>query len=205
MPEENLEGEFVIGEKNNTPPTNKNTAHFFTNLVLYPGNVKFENQEEDEEIVLLVRRDLITNVPWIIAAILLILIPPIISAFPQLFNSLFIVSSDVLLLATLFYYLIVIGFIIVEFTLWYFNIGLVTTKRIIDFDVSGVLFKEVSETKLSLVEDVTYNQVGAIRSVFNYGDVHIQTAGTNENFEFDRAPEPARIVRIIADMIGGKD
>jgi len=46
--------------------------------------------------------------------------------------------------------------------------------------------------------------VGSVRSVFNYGDVLIQTAGTLANFEFDRAPEPARIVRVIADMIGGK-
>jgi hypothetical protein len=32
----------------------------------------------------------------------------------------------------------------------------------------------------------------------------MQTAGTLSNFEFDRAPEPARIVRIIANMIGKK-
>lgn len=209
MPNQNdLEGEFVIGEENApaaTPAANtpKNKVHFFTNLVLYPGNVVFENQEENEEIVLLVRRDLITNLPWVLFAIFLILIPPLISIFSSLFSPFFVLSPNVQLVAVLFYYLIVIGFIITQFVLWYFNIGLVTTKRIIDFDVSGILFKEVSETKLNLVEDVTYSQVGAIRSVFNYGDVKIQTAGNNENFEFDRAPEPARIVRIIADMIGG--
>jgi len=104
----------------------------------------------------------------------------------------------------LFYYLIIFAFILVEFTLWYFNIGLVTNKRVVDLDVSGILFKELSETRLNLIEDVSYSQVGSIRTVFNYGDVVMQTAGSKPNFEFDRAPDPARVVRIIADMIGGK-
>ena len=43
-----------------------------------------------------------------------------------------------------------------------------------------------------------------MRSILDYGDVHMQTAGTLSNFEFDRAPNPAKIVHIIASMIGGK-
>ncbi len=216
---EDLTGEFVIDDNNSTAdkkeagqpvkpaeehhghPTNK--AHFFSNLCLYPSNVTFENQEAGEEIVLLVRRDLITNLPWIIAALILIIIPFVIMRFSSLFTPFFNLSTTTQTIAVLFYFLIIFGFILIQFTLWYFNVGLVTTKRIIDFNVYGILSKQVSETKLNLVEDVTYNQVGAIRSVFDYGDVLIQTAATTENFEFDRAPEPARIVRIISDLIGG--
>lgn len=201
MPDQNLSGEFVLKEENS--PTNKSTAHFYSNLSLYPENVVFENQDEDEDVVLLVRRDLITNVPWIIAAIIFILIPPIISALQNLFTPFFTLSSTTVLIGTLFYYLIVSMFVLIQFALWYFNVGLVTTKRVLDFDVAGILFKEVSETKLNLIEDVTYSQTGAVRSVFDYGDVMIQTAGTESNFEFDRAPQPARIVRIIGDLIGG--
>ncbi len=221
MPEdENLSGEFIIGEKKpkekpaqkNTKiisaapdiPSDKHSIHFYSSLGINPENVSFENQEEDEEIVLLVRRDLITNVPWIAAAIALAIIPPLIFIFQDLFTPFFQISGITQLIAIIFYYLIVAGFVLVEFTLWYFNIGIVTNKRIIDLDVSGVLFKHVSETKLNLIEDVSYSQIGAIRSVFNYGDVTMQTAGTLSNFEFDRAPEPARIVRIIAEMIGKK-
>ena len=83
--------------------------------------------------------------------------------------------------------------------------GLVTNKRIIDLNVYGILSKQFSETKIDLIEDVSYSQVGSIRSVFNYGDVHMQTAGTLSNFEFDRAPEPARITKIIGELIGGKN
>ena len=203
MPE-NMEGEFVLeNEVPEVPKKPKHSAHFYSNLVLNPSNVTFENQDADEEIVLLVRRDLVTNVPWIAFAVILILIPPIISSSYSFFTPFFNLSAQTQLIAILFYYLIILGYILIQFSIWYFNIGLVTNKRIVDFDVSGILSKHVSETRLNLIEDVSYSQVGSIRTIFNYGDVIMQTAGTNVNFEFDRAPEPARIVRTIADMIGG--
>ncbi len=206
MPDD-LNGEFIVNknEEDNiaTINDNKSKPHFYSSLLLNPEDIIFENQEEDEEIVLLVRRDLITNVPWIVGAIVLIIIPLLIRAFSFLFTPFFTLSGDTQLIAAVFYYIIVAGFILLQFATWYFNIGLVTTKRIIDFDVVGILSKNVSETRLNLVEDVSYNQIGSIRTIFNYGDVAMQTAGSQPNFLFDRSPEPARIVRIIADMIGG--
>lgn len=214
MPDENLSGEFILNPSDKKEEAtesdiekhlkHKHKVKFYSSLCINPEGVKFENQESDEKIVLLVRRDLITNIPWIITALILIFIPPLISLFSNLFSPFFQISPETQLTAVLFYYLAVIGFILIEFTLWYFNVGLVTNKRIVDLDVSGILFKHVSETKLNLIEDVSYSQVGAIRSLFNYGDVLIQTAATVVNFEFDRAPSPASIVRIIADMIGKK-
>jgi hypothetical protein len=206
MPEE-LSGEFIVnkneGENISVIDGQKSKPHFYSSLLFNPENVTFENQEEDEEIVILVRRDLITNVPWILAAFVLIFIPPILNALSPFFAPFFALSGQTQLIAASFYYIMVFGFILIQFTLWYFNIGLVTNKRVVDFDVSGILAKHISETRLNIVEDVSYSQVGSVRTIFNYGDVVLQTAGTQPNFEFDRAPEPARIVRIIADMIGG--
>ncbi len=212
--ENNLHGEFILNGSSSSSEApdisskkvannNKHKLKFYSSLCVNPDGVTFENQEADEEIVLLVRRDLITNVPWILASLILIFIPPLLSALSSLLAPFIQISIKTGLVLILFYYLVVLGFIIIEFTIWYFNVGLVTNKRIIDLDVSGILYKKASETKLNLIEDVTYSQIGAVRSVFDYGNIFIQTAGTFENFEFDRAPEPARIVRIIADMIGG--
>lgn len=205
-----VSGEFVIHkpaaspQNGNVPdaPQKKN-AHFFSNLALYPGNITFEAQEENEEIILLIRHDLITNTGWIVAAIILILIPPILQATSALFTPFFTISGMTQIILVLFYYLIVFGFILVQFTLWYFNAVLITNLRIIDYDVTGILVKHISETKLNLVEDVNYSQVGSIRTIFDYGEVVVQTAGASENFIFELVPQPARIVKIIGDMIGG--
>lgn len=182
----------------------KRFPHFYSSLFHFPGGIFFQNQDEDEEIVLLVRRDFITNLPWILGALLLLLVPLVISLIFPLFFPFITISESGIIVSGLFYYLIIFGFVLVNFSVWYFNIGLVTNKRVIDLDVSGILYKHVSETRLNLIEDVTYTQVGSIRSIFNYGDIFIQTAGAHPNFEFDRAPEPAKIVRIVADMIGGE-
>lgn len=203
-------GEFIIHQpekptSDNVPekPQEKN-AHFFSNLALYPGNISFEDQEENEEITLLIRHDLITNTGWIVAATILILIPPIIQATSAFFTPFFTISGVTQIILVLFYYLLVFGFILVQFTLWYFNAVLVTSIRIIDYDVTGILVKHISETKLNLVEDVNYSQVGSVRTIFDYGDVTVQTAGASENFIFELVPQPARIVKIIGDMIGGQ-
>ena len=54
------------------------------------------------------------------------------------------------------------------------------------------------------IEDVTYKQSGFIRSLFNYGDVHVQTAGEEENIEYDRVPRPAKVAEIINDITEGQ-
>jgi uncharacterized membrane protein YdbT with pleckstrin-like domain len=164
--------------------------------------MRFENQEEDEEIILLVRRDFITNLPWILATFILALIPILITPFIPVIAPFVQFSNTTITLYLMFFYLALIGYIIVNFTVWYFHLGIVTNKHIIDINVHGILSRDVSRTLLKNIEDVKYTQVGVIRSIFNYGDVTIQTAGTETNFEFDKAPEPSLIIQIIEDLIG---
>lgn len=180
----------------------KHTLTPFTALSEHPARVTFLYQENDETVILLVRKHFITNLPWIFVSLLLLSLPPlIIFVFPLLLP--FIHVSPLTSLATImFLYLLGFGFILVNFSLWYFNVSLVTNKRIVDVDITGILFRHVAETKLELVQDVSFAQYGVIRSFFNYGDVLVQTAAEQPNFEFDKAPDPARIVKIITDLIG---
>lgn len=219
-----LSGEFVLNKTEPQPPANtemqqieevlnqedvaqgikKNNANFLSSLCLFPKNIHFENQEKDEQVVLIVRRALITNIPWLLTALLLVFFPLIAFLSSDLITPFIDLSAQTIFVILLFYYLMIFGFVLVEFTIWYFNVGLITNVRVVDLDLHGILHKHVSETRLNLIEDVSYSRVGSVRSVFNYGDVFIQTAGNKANFEFMRSPQPAKIVRIIADMIGGK-
>lgn len=176
----------------------------FTAYCPYPERLIFKDQEEDEEILLLIRHHFITNLGWIFEVIFFSLLPPLVlpflsSLFPDLAISDF--SKNIFIL---FYYLICFGFVLINFSVWYFNLALITNKRIIDIDITGILFKNVAETRLALVQDVSYTQSGAIRSFFNYGDILVQTAGTLPNFEFNKAPHPAKIIKTIGEIIGKK-
>jgi hypothetical protein len=75
----------------------------------------------------------------------------------------------------------------------------------VDVDFSSVVYKNVSSTKLNLVQDVSFSQIGAIRTFFDYGDILVQTAGTLDNFDFTASPEPENVVHIIGDLIGGRN
>lgn len=180
---------------------NPSTPHFFTAYSHHPKNVWFDDQEQNEEIILIIRRHFITNVPWITTAIIFALFP---IALPLIlrFSPIALPSTEVQLLIIALYYLGIFGFILLSFTLWYFNVGVITNIRIRDIDIHGLLYRDISETKLETVQDVSYNQIGLIRSIFNYGDVFVQTAGTIANVEFDRAPKPATVARIIGDIVG---
>ena len=83
---------------------------------------------------------------------------------------------------------------------WYFNVGIISNKRIVDVDFNVVLYKEVTYTLLSHIEDVTSKSGGFFESVFDYGNLFIQTAGTEVNTEFINIPHPSAAAKII-DMV----
>jgi len=176
-------------------------AHFYTSLSEYPQGVSFDAQDSDEEIILLLRRSFIINIPWMVFVALLAIIPLLLPflPIPFFFES---ISTLTYVILAVFYYLVLFGFSLVNFSLWYFHVGLVTNKRVIDVDLHGILSRHVAETRLSLVQDVSYKQVGFVRSLFHFGDVFVQTAGSQQNVEFDRVPRPMFVAQVIGDLLG---
>lgn len=222
MPEETLSGEFSISNASESElnkeiesvsgnevdyavavprPSEKENPHFYSSYCYYPKNVKFINQESDEEIILLIRRRFIVNIIWIATGLFAAVAGPLL--IPIFLNSLPIpaIDSFQMFIIIALYLLVIFGFLLTKFTLWYFHVGIVTNKRIKDIDIHGVLFKDIAETRINLIQDVKYSQIGFLPSLFNFGDVFVQTAGSEPNIEFDKAPTPAKIAKIIGDML----
>jgi len=185
---------------------NSSSVHLFTSYCENPDDITFENQDEDEKILLFIRKDFITNLPWIIGGIFLLFTPLIITPILMFLHvPLFILSQKYMVVLTIFYYLFTTTFIFISFITWYFNLNIVTEKRIVDIEFEGVVYKNVSATKITLVQDVSFSQVGVIRTVFDYGDVLIQTAGTIDNFIFEAVPRPEDAVHIVENLIGKRN
>ncbi len=193
--------ELPVHEVEKPLPKKRSRPSFLSTYVERPEGVSFEIQEENEEIIVFIRRDFITNFPWLITSISLTFLPVLL--YPFLPNLLSIVSLSQAYqnFIFLFYYLALFGYILLNFSLWYFHVSLVTSERIIDIDIHGIVLRDVAEVRLEQVQDVSYSQNGFLRSLFDYGDVVIQTAGTEANVEFDKAPRPARIVQIISGLL----
>lgn len=187
-----------IPVKENRP---KHHIHLFDAYCEEPHAVTFQTQEPDEKVLLFLRKTQIANIPWIAFTLLLIVIPPVVySVKSYLFP--FAIPPTYLLVTVIFYYLLTLTYAYINFIIWYFNAALITNKRIIDIDFHQLIYKDVAETKLSLVQDVSYRQSSVINNLFDHGYVLIQTAGTIENFEFEALPKPKKIAEIVENLIG---
>lgn len=75
---------------------------------------------------------------------------------------------------------------------------LVTDRSLIQILQKTLFIRKVSRLSMSNVEDVNEEQRGIIASLFNYGTLTVQTAGTEDNFVFTLCPNPAALAdRII--------
>ena len=184
----------------------QNPVHLFSAFKKDPDGVNFKDKEGEEKIILFIRRSFITNIRWIFFGSLFLTIPLLIPLlFKFLPNPLPLLPGKFYFFLSAFYYLVVASYWYINFISWYYNISLVTDKRVIDIDFSNLVYKDVAATKMNLVQDVSFSQIGAIRTFFDYGDVLVQTAGTLDNFIFESAPQPENIVHITEDLIGKRN
>jgi len=162
----------------------------------------FETQEADEEIILLLRAHGITNIAWIIAVIFLALF-----GFAGFVGSFFIPSelnlpfdSRDYAIFLIVWWLLLSGFALQRYLAWYFNVNIITNKKIVDVDFLHLFYKQISETSLENVQDITHRTVGFLQNHFDYGDVVIQTAGETQNFEFLSVPDPDGVQKKILEL-----
>ncbi len=156
----------------------------------------FEGQSDGEFIILLLRAHPVTQLSWVLNSIFMLLILIVLNFFLPIF---LIVGQ--IIFFNVFIIALILSYIWFNFLSWYFNVGLITNERIIDIDFSSVLYKEVTATRADKIEDVTAKTGGYFKSLFNYGNIFIQTAGTEENIEFLNVPFPSRVVEVINDLM----
>jgi len=166
-------------------------------FVANPPRLRFETQDREEKIILLLRRHIITNLSWLLLSLVLVLSPTFIfKFFPLDF-----LPSRFHLVVILSWYLVTFAFVFEKFLSWYFNVNIITDERIVDIDFPSILYKKISDTKIDQVQDVTVRVGGFSRSLFNYGDVLIQTAGTVPEICFEAVPNPERVSRVLDKLM----
>lgn len=162
-----------------------------------PAKVNFETKERKEKIVLMVRKHPVTNVPWLFVTVVFLLLPRLFVFLPVIAQ----LPSEYRLVLSMVWYLIVIAYVLENFLDWFYDVNIITDERVVDIDFHNLIYKQVSDAKLDKIQDITYNQGGVARTLFNYGDVFIQTAAEVPAFEFLAVPRPDRIVAILRDLI----
>jgi len=176
----------------------KITGNFFKSFIAKPENISLNIQDKDEKIVLVLRQHLITQLKDLfVLAAFVFLIPALLkfSGFMDALPTKFVGAFDI------FWIVLTLGLIFKSFLMWFFNVYIITDERVIDVDFASVIDRNVSSAKIENIEDVTANTTGPLAAIFDYGTILIQTAGEKTEFEFEHIPQPAKITKLLNELI----
>ncbi len=85
---------------------------------------------------------------------------------------------------------------------YYWNSFVITTRRVIDIDQVGFFKRTVSEAPYDRVQDVSFTIEGVLGTIFKYGTIVVQTAGTHVNLELIYVHHPQDVHHLITETAG---
>ncbi|TSC94445.1 MAG: Uncharacterized protein Athens101428_271 [Candidatus Berkelbacteria bacterium Athens1014_28] len=78
---------------------------------------------------------------------------------------------------------------------------LITNQRVINIDQKNFFNRQITETDFSKIQDVTNNTSGVIGTSLNYGEIVVQTAGTQNQLIIKHIPDPYQVQQEITKNI----
>ena len=76
---------------------------------------------------------------------------------------------------------------------------IITDKNLTQVLQRGIFNRQVSELSMANVEDVTADKRGLFPTLFNFGELRVETAGEQNNFIYAYCPRPGYYRKIILD------
>ena len=162
----------------------------------------FPNQEDNETISLVVREHwfhlFLKILVWVFFAAALVLFNRFAQAdLPGILDG---TEGQVTLLFVQVYTLFLVLALFLIFNFYYLTMQVITNIRIVDINQEGLFSHVISELNVDKIEDVTSRVNGIFGTIFNYGDVLIQTAGKEEHFIFHSVPNPTEIEKVVLKL-----
>jgi hypothetical protein len=164
---------------------------------------KLFKQKGYEKVEYIVRRHWVTFIPVVLFFILLLVLP--LGAYLLLLNS----SANFLqnpiyytagLLFASIYYLSVILFFYTYFVAFHLDLWIITNDRLLDVEQKTLFARTVSEVDLYQIQDASSEVHGIFPSIFNYGNILLQTAGPVPKFVFRNVANPNKLREAILDL-----
>ncbi len=166
----------------------------------FPKNISFLSVGKEEAVVLVVRHHWFGLVPKVFLALFTFLFPFLLSmAVDNWFEGSF--GTGIFILGLfVFFTMLTVTILLDSFLKWFFEMNMITTKRVIDVDFVSVMNHRVSETTFDQVQDVSHSPAGPLAAIFDYGHLYLQTAGAKCEFEFNNIPRPRDVQDTILDL-----
>ena len=164
--------------------------------------------ESGEHVIAEVRKHwlvvLLEILPYAVLAVAPFLVQKVLVFFPQVPEALMVLVSDTespraLLCYGVWWLFLWMG-AFKEFTSYYLDAWFITNKRIVNIEQKGFFYREVSSVFLNRVQDATTEIEGFIETIFDFGDIQVQSAGAASHFLIRDVPHPRALRdRILAE------
>ncbi len=79
------------------------------------------------------------------------------------------------------------------YLLWLLNVCVLTSSRVIKITYEGLFSKNVSETPLNRVSNISFTSKGIIANLFNIGNVKIEIFGSQQILQMPHVRNPAEV------------
>ncbi len=93
-----------------------------------------------------------------------------------------------------------LNFALISFLDYYLDIVILTNERIVEVEQKVLFGRSISELHLIDIQDVTSQTKGFLETLFNFGTVSVQTAGTTRYFVFKHLSNPRFIAQKITTL-----
>lgn len=158
----------------------------------------FPGQQEDEEVIIFQRRHWFVLLMWLLLPTLS-LIPLSLMAWGVI--RLLDPSRLVQALIWLFFMAPALGWFAWLFLDWENDHYIVTNKRVLHIERVYFLYESRDEARLDRVQDVTVEIPDIVANLLYYGDVTVETAGTEGRIVFRAIAKPRKVQRRIFELI----
>jgi len=95
------------------------------------------------------------------------------------------------------WFLVTLVYIFYEWLVWYLDLYILTNKRIVDVEQKTLFSRQISESSLDKIQDVAFEINGFVPTLFNFGNVKIETAGKETLIVLEAVPSPEDIQKTI--------
>lgn len=85
-------------------------------------------------------------------------------------------------------------------TNYYLDVLIITNKRIIDIEQKGLFSRDIVETAVGNIQDVKVEVFGIVATLWDFGNIHIQTAGVSKEIVVRGIANPYEVRKKISEQ-----
>jgi uncharacterized membrane protein YdbT with pleckstrin-like domain len=162
----------------------------------------FETQQSDEQILLVIKRHYFELVPPMIVGFIVyfmlflavmlipIYVPTLVTG--PMYNLFILIISIFFLFNT--------TFLFNTWLLHYLHVAILTSEHFVEINQYNIFSRKISEMGLDKIQDVSASQRGIFATMFNFGNIDLETAGELPNFNLEYVGDPNAVSKKIMEV-----